>query len=33
MLRAITIVGRDLEFRGPVASPTLKVEEMTVAGR
>lgn len=33
ILGGITMVGADLEFRGPVASPTLKVEEMTVAGR
>ena len=33
MLQGITMVGNDLEFRGPLASPTLKVEEMTVAGR
>ena len=32
MLQGITMVGSDLEFRGPVASPTLKIEEMTVAG-
>src|SRR3990170_8024908 len=33
MLQGITMVGNDLVFRGPLASPTLKVEEMTVAGR
>jgi len=33
MLRGISMIGTDLEFRGSVASPTLKVEEMTVAGR
>ena len=32
MLQAITMVGTDLEFRGSVASPTLKIAEMTVAG-
>jgi PmbA protein len=32
MLRGISVVGSDLEFRGAVASPTLKIEEMTVAG-
>jgi PmbA protein len=32
MLAAITMVGSDLEFRSSVASPTLKIEEMTVAG-
>ncbi len=33
LLRGISMVGSDLEFRGAVASPTLQVEEMTVAGR
>lgn len=33
LLRGISLIGSDLEFRGSVASPTLKVEEMTVAGR
>ena len=33
MLRGIRVVGTDLEFRGALASPTLLVEEMTVAGR
>ena len=33
LLRGISMIGTDLEFRGAVASPTLKVEEMTVAGR
>ena len=33
MLRAITQVGNDLEFRGAIAAPTLKVAEMTVAGQ
>lgn len=32
MLQGITMVGTDLEFRGSIASPTLKIEEMTVAG-
>jgi len=32
ILRGISMIGTDLEFRGAVASPTLKVEEMTVAG-
>ncbi len=32
MLKAIEMVGNDLEFRGAVASPTLKITEMTVAG-
>ena len=33
MLQGITMVGTDLEFRGSIASPTLKIQEMTVAGR
>lgn len=33
MLQGIIMVGNDLEFRGPIASPTFKVAEMTVAGR
>ena len=33
LLRGISMIGTDLEFRGALASPTLKVEEMTVAGR
>ncbi len=32
MLEGITMVGADLEFRGSIASPTLKIDEMTVAG-
>ncbi len=32
MLRQIEMVGNDLEWRGTVASPTLKIAEMTVAG-
>jgi PmbA protein len=32
MLRNITAIGNDLEFRGSVASPTLRVDGMTVAG-
>ena len=28
----IEVVGNDLEFRGRIASPTIKVAEMTVAG-
>ena len=28
----IELVGNDLEFRGRIASPTLKIREMTVAG-
>ncbi len=32
MLSGIAMIGSDLEFRGSLASPTLKIEEMTVAG-
>jgi len=32
MLRDIEMIGSDLEFRGPIASPTLKIREMTVGG-
>jgi PmbA protein len=32
MLRNITAVGNDLVFRGSVASPTLRVDRMTIAG-
>jgi len=32
MLAGISMIGTDLEFRGSIASPTLKIEEMTVAG-
>jgi len=32
MLQEIEMVGNDLEWRGPVASPTLKFARMTVAG-
>jgi PmbA protein len=33
MLRQIEMVGNDLTWRGTVASPTLKIAEMTVAGQ
>jgi PmbA protein len=33
MLREVEIVGADLEFRGSVAAPTLKIGEMTVGGK
>ncbi|HYM09701.1 MAG TPA: metallopeptidase TldD-related protein, partial [Bryobacterales bacterium] len=33
MLRDIEMIGSDLEFRGPIAAPTLKIREMTVGGR
>ena len=32
MLREITAIGNDLVFRGAVASPTLRIDGMTVAG-
>ncbi len=32
MLRGVEMVGNDLEFRGAVAAPTIKIAEMTVAG-
>jgi len=32
MLRNISAIGDDLEFRGSVASPTLRIDGMTVAG-
>ncbi|MDE3061733.1 MAG: TldD/PmbA family protein [Acidobacteriota bacterium] len=32
MLRNITAIGNDLEFRGAVASPTLRIDSMTIAG-
>ena len=32
MFKDIEIVGNDLEFRGRIASPTLKLSEMTIAG-
>jgi PmbA protein len=32
MLRNVTAIGCDLEFKGSVASPTLRVDGMTVAG-
>ena len=33
MLHGIEAVGNDLEFRGSVAAPTIKIGEMTVGGR
>lgn len=33
MLRGVQMVGNDLEFRSALASPTIKIAEMTVAGR
>lgn len=32
MWKRVEMIGNDLVFRGPVASPTLKIAEMTVAG-
>ena len=32
MLADIEMVGNDLEFRGRIASPTIKIREMTIAG-
>ena len=32
MLHNVTAIGNDLEFRGSVASPTLRIDGMTVAG-
>jgi hypothetical protein len=33
MLLGVEEVGNDLEFRGSVAAPTLKIGEMTVGGK
>jgi PmbA protein len=33
MLQSIEAIGNDLDFRGSVASPTIKMEEMTVGGK
>jgi PmbA protein len=32
MLREVTAIGNDLVFRGSVASPTIRIDGMTVAG-
>jgi len=32
MYSAIEVVGNDLEFRGRIAAPTIKIREMTIAG-
>jgi PmbA protein len=32
MLRNVTAIGNDLEFRGAVASPTVRIDGMTIAG-
>jgi PmbA protein len=33
MLKDIEMIGSDLEFRGAVAAPTVKIREMTVSGK
>jgi PmbA protein len=33
MLRNVTAIGNDLVFRGSVASPTLRINGMTIAGK
>ncbi len=33
MLAGIETIGSDLEFRGSVACPTLKIREMTISGQ
>jgi len=33
MLMGIEAIGSDLEFRGSLAAPTIKIGEMTVAGK
>jgi PmbA protein len=32
ILNQIELVGNDLEFRGPISGPTLKIQELTIAG-
>ena len=32
MFANIEVIGNDLEFRGRIASPTIKIREMTIAG-
>jgi PmbA protein len=32
MFGAIEVIGNDLEFRGRIAAPTIKIREMTIAG-
>ncbi len=32
MLQNVTAIGNDLVFRGSVASPTLRIDGMTIAG-
>lgn len=33
MLKDVEMIGSDLEFRGAIAAPTLKIREMTVSGK
>jgi len=33
MLAGLEVLGSDLQFRGSVAAPTIKIGEMTVGGR
>jgi hypothetical protein len=33
MLLGIETIGSDLQFRSSLAAPTIKIEEMTVAGK
>jgi predicted Zn-dependent protease len=32
MFQSIEVVGNDLELRGTIASPTVKIAKMTIAG-
>jgi PmbA protein len=32
MLRQVEMIGSDLEWRGSIAAPTLKIARMTIAG-
>jgi PmbA protein len=32
ILNSIEMIGNDLEFRGPIAGPTIKISELTLAG-
>jgi PmbA protein len=32
ILNSIEIIGNDLEFRSPIAGPTIKISELTIAG-
>ena len=33
MLNGLEAIGSDLEFRGSVAAPTVKIAEMTIGGK